>query len=214
MPHSLRVRLKNLQRKGELTEKDIDRIFKALEKEPCKECEHNDGECCRILFERSFEQEPSEDMPCITPEEMQKCKDVVKKYTPKQEPCDDVVSRQAVLDAIRFGISNIRAFNDTTMIRFYEHENEALKKAIERVNELPSVRPQEQTGHWIKSKDGYMRCDKCGSRGSAIKARFCHHCGARMVEPTCDTCKYNTATFMPCNACDNKSLFEPQESEG
>lgn len=37
MPHSLRVRLKNLQRKGELTEKDIDRIFKALSQEPCDE---------------------------------------------------------------------------------------------------------------------------------------------------------------------------------
>lgn len=34
MPHSLRVRLKKLQSKGELTEKDIDRIFKALEQEP------------------------------------------------------------------------------------------------------------------------------------------------------------------------------------
>jgi len=34
MPHSLRVKLKNLQRKGELTDKDIDRIFKALEQEP------------------------------------------------------------------------------------------------------------------------------------------------------------------------------------
>ena len=33
MPHSLRVRLKNLQRKGELTEKDISRIFNALEQE-------------------------------------------------------------------------------------------------------------------------------------------------------------------------------------
>jgi DNA-directed RNA polymerase subunit RPC12/RpoP len=43
---------------------------------------------------------------------------------------------------------------------------------------LEYVKPK--TGHWIKSKDGYMRCDKCGSRGSAIKARFCHHCGARM----------------------------------
>ena len=38
-------------------------------------------------------------------------------------------------------------------------------------------------GHWIKTKDGYHRCDKCGSRGSAIKARYCHHCGAKMVEP-------------------------------
>ena len=35
-------------------------------------------------------------------------------------------------------------------------------------------------GKWIKSKDGYTRCDQCGSRGSAIKARFCHHCGAEM----------------------------------
>jgi len=33
MPHSLRVKLKNLQRKGELTDKDIDRIFKALEQQ-------------------------------------------------------------------------------------------------------------------------------------------------------------------------------------
>ena len=39
---------------------------------------------------------------------------------------------------------------------------------------------EPKTGHWIKSKDGYMRCDQCGSRGSAIKARFCHHCGAKM----------------------------------
>lgn len=38
MPHSLRVKLKNLQRKGELTDKDIDRIFKALEQEPSEDC--------------------------------------------------------------------------------------------------------------------------------------------------------------------------------
>ena len=27
----------------------------------CEDCEHNDGECCRILFERSFEQEPTDE---------------------------------------------------------------------------------------------------------------------------------------------------------
>lgn len=31
MPHSLRVRLKNLERKGELEKKDIDRIIEALD---------------------------------------------------------------------------------------------------------------------------------------------------------------------------------------
>lgn len=29
-------------------------------------------------------------------------------------------------------------------------------------------------------KDGYYRCSECGSRGSAIKAHYCHHCGADM----------------------------------
>lgn len=30
-------------------------------------------------------------------------------------------------------------------------------------------------------------------------------------EPTCDTCEYNTAAFNPCNACENKSEYKPQE---
>ena len=30
-------------------------------------------------------------------------------------------------------------------------------------------------------------------------------------EPTCDTCKYTTAAFNPCNACKDKSEYEPQE---
>ena len=38
-----------------------------------------------IRDELSVTQKSSEDMPCITPEEMQKCKDIVKKYTPKQK---------------------------------------------------------------------------------------------------------------------------------
>lgn len=47
---------------------------------------------------------------------------------------------------------------------------------------IKALEQEPKTGHWTKSKDGYMRCDQCGSRGSAIKARFCHHCGAKMVE--------------------------------
>jgi len=37
MPHSLKVRLKNLNRKGLLTEKDINRLISALEQEPCED---------------------------------------------------------------------------------------------------------------------------------------------------------------------------------
>ena len=51
------------------------------------------------------------------------------------------------------------------------------KDTRDKINASTVERPQ---GEWIKSKDGYFRCDQCGSRGSAIKARFCHHCGAQM----------------------------------
>lgn len=98
MPHSLRVRLKNLQRKGELTEKDIDRIFKALE----------------------------------------------------QEPCDDVVSRQAVLD----GIEELKQSPWATDKRGNGFEyliTEALDMvAFLCVKQEPSVRPQEQTGQFAE----------------------------------------------------------------
>lgn len=89
---------------------------------------------------------------------------ILDKYA-EQEPCDDAVSREAILKQLRGCLTG------------GETEYQYVKLHI---NNIPSVRPQEQTGHWIKSKDGYMRCDQCGSRGSAIKARFCHHCGAKM----------------------------------
>lgn len=123
----------------------------------------------------------------------------------EQEPCDDVVSRQAVKDLIKSGIST-----DT-----YED----IELVCKWVDEMPPVRPQEQkSGHWITTRtlkhDGEYYCDKCKCDApNNEKWDYCPNCGCRMVEPTCDTCEYNTATFMPCNACDNKSLFEPQDSE-
>lgn len=87
-----------------------------------------------------------------------------KEKAKSQQPCDDAISRQAVDDAI------------------YEYSRSCdvnYAQIMEYIDKLPPV-STEKTGHWVKSKDGYMRCDYCGSRGSAIKARFCHHCGARM----------------------------------
>ena len=37
-----------------------------------------------------------------------------------------------------------------------------------------------EKGEWRKAKDGYTRCSVCNSRGSAVKAHYCHHCGADM----------------------------------
>ena len=64
-------------------------------------------EALRSISERldkALSQESLDNMPCVTKEEMQKCKEVVKKYTPSvtQKPieCTDAVSRDTVLDAI------------------------------------------------------------------------------------------------------------------
>lgn len=72
MSHSIGAKLSGLRHKGYITDDEYLRLKKALE------------------------QESIEDMPCVSREEMQKCKDIVKKYTPKQEPCNDVVSREAI----------------------------------------------------------------------------------------------------------------------
>ncbi len=88
----------------------------------------------------------------------------------EQESCEDAISRQAVLDIVDSYSESQSNVEDVT------------QDIISDIVVLPPVTPQPKTGHWIKSKDGYMRCDVCGSRGSAIKARFCHHCGTKMVE--------------------------------
>ena len=124
------------------------------------------------------------------------------------EPCDDAISRQATLEPYK-------VLNDT----------DTLCVALIRANimQQPSVRPQEpKTGHWIPIYQGdeiiNYRCSECelGDTNGSTNLYgwdYCRRCGAKMDEPTCDTCEYNTASFMPCNACEDKSEYEPRESE-
>ena len=91
--------------------------------------------------------------------------DIIDKYA-EQEPCDDAISRQAVLKQLKSCLTG------------GETEYQYVKLHIDNI---PSVRPQEQTGHWIK-KDGYSDCSECGSH-IVTEWDFCQKCGARMVEP-------------------------------
>ena len=97
------------------------------------------------------------------------------------EPCGDAISRQVVKNKYRESLVN-NLKDDNKGIDLSKYAEEPYRAFCEFMDSIPPVIPQPNTGHWIKSKDGYMRCDKCGSRGSAIKARFCHHCGRRMIE--------------------------------
>lgn len=111
--------------------------------------------------------------------EIKEAKDMAIKAL-EQEPCEDCISRQAVLD-IDFKKIILTTAKPAEMIE-------------QKVKALPSVNPQPKTGHWILRNDinGEYQCDECGmfsglSKFDVEEARrklsnFCPNCGAKMVE--------------------------------
>lgn len=77
----------------------------------------------------------------------------------EQEPCEDAISRQAVLDLL---IEN----------GIYGYEK--------KIAELPSIQPKPPTGHWITEDRLYPKCDQCGWEYGSDMTNFCPNCGAKM----------------------------------
>ena len=90
----------------------------------------------------------------------------------EQEPCEDAVSRQSVINAIendcmKGGLGSCFAcYNDA----------QAFRGEIEK---LPSV--TQKSGYWIDSSNGWM-CSEC-NRDNTYDTNYCPNCGAKMVEP-------------------------------
>jgi rubredoxin len=97
----------------------------------------------------------------------------------EQEPCEGVISRQAVLDEI----SDYNNDLDYTTNELYD-----------RIKRMPSVNPQPKTGHWI-AQDIHnchtdFKCSECGYIHSFMHLygkptadyTYCPICGAKMVE--------------------------------
>ena len=89
----------------------------------------------------------------------------------EQQPCDDVVSRQAVIRTIYDRKSDFK--NDFAQGFF-----------ADRIRDLPSVTQEPKTGHWIFDEilDMHYYCSECMSMGVDYWD-YCPNCGARMVEP-------------------------------
>ena len=93
----------------------------------------------------------------------------------KQEPCEDMVSRDAMWDVLQ---------------RLYGTEGEL----VEELMSLPPVLPMPKMGKWIMSDDGLYRpiCNRCAAHPwkgyipSVEEAtnvfKFCPNCGAKMQE--------------------------------
>lgn len=102
----------------------------------------------------------------------------------EQKPCEDCISRQAVLD--------INEHHHGQMPNHINHE------IWNEIKALPSVTPKEKTGRWISfgiqgEIDGQIvrafTCSKCGaisifrvSNGNIVNGDLCPNCGAKMQE--------------------------------
>lgn len=100
--------------------------------------------------------------------------------TLEQEPCDDCISRQAVMDCFK-------KWQPYMATRLWDFEQE--------LSALPSTNPQQRTGHWILAdeqneedveNDNYrFICSECQCsdiHAKGTKVPYCWKCGAKMEE--------------------------------
>jgi len=112
----------------------------------------------------------------------------------KQMPCEDAISRQAVIDVIEsMSNANPSYWNTCNVV---DRGN-----LIDEIMELPSVTPQPKTGHWEHGGElsrvfigGVLKginyedwhCSNCHcvvEQSIKPKWSYCPNCGAKMVEP-------------------------------
>jgi hypothetical protein len=143
-------------------------IDKYAEQEPCTDAQERYEDLCEYFGDAKDILKSRKDFKAWLERikwYIHKAEELYEKYEHKQEPCDDVVSRQAVLN------------------EFYDVEN-----LYDRIKQLPSVRPQEQTGHWIKNAEEWDNinppyiCSEC-MNAETRERKFCSECGAKMVKP-------------------------------
>ena len=94
----------------------------------------------------------------------------------EQEPCEDCISRQAAIDALKRAEALTRAFGYHVV--------------IDTIRELPSAETEPNTGYWVSQRGGDYRCSECGRYALdevdgyfihlAFKSNFCPYCGADM----------------------------------
>ena len=92
----------------------------------------------------------------------------------EQEPCEDCISKQAVIDACDQSIN--------------------LFEAVDRIKELSSVTPKPKTGYWFiderPESDRETICSNCEQPifkyhklDFDYRPNYCPNCGAKMIEP-------------------------------
>ena len=109
---------------------------------------------------------------------------------------DDLISRQAAIDALAIGEELLnRILDDMDVVgndrEKYEWGLGLIQSYIADMKELPTAQPERKKGKWVREKcRGLMyKCSACGNyldfRGVNAgrgNANFCPNCGAEMEE--------------------------------
>ena len=93
----------------------------------------------------------------------------------EQEPCEDAVSRQAVLDM-------------ATVIETDDYSGNEIMKVVDTddIKALPSVAPARKKGRWIPHRAKYDKtasvyeCSICHKNNGFENSKYCPHCGTEM----------------------------------
>lgn len=94
---------------------------------------------------------------------------------PKQEPCEDYISR-AYIEPVVEELENI----------CYNAPQEVLE-LLAKIKNAPPVNPQSKMGHWIIIDDCELFMAKCSKCGEIVDSRMINkypycHCGAKMAK--------------------------------
>ena len=167
---------------GDLDEdiKAFDMAIEALEQEPCEMT----AEEYRQRMIQAFHNAGTDELiaVCVLPtaKEFEYLEWLLKNHY-KKEPCDDAISRQAVIDAT------------TKYCVLYD-----LRELLADIETLPSINVAEKTGRWKWNQYDYnpnlgnWHCSECGS--IAIECvpkkgpsgvplyKYCPQCGCRLME--------------------------------
>lgn len=99
----------------------------------------------------------------------------------EQEPCEDAISRQAVLAIAGDSCFDLDSYEDT-------------KEFCDEIKELPPVTPKRKVGEWIMKNNDYFdwyECSECGygsdgemkyNRLCDVRTKFCPDCGSQNLK--------------------------------
>ena len=103
---------------------------------------------------------------------------------------DDLISRQAAIDALAIGEELLKCALDQMYVvgndrEKYEFSLGLIQSCIADMKELPSAQPERKHGKWIEYVNSHCECPFCHKEWSFFENmtewfNFCPNCGSEM----------------------------------